>query len=335
MRRAVATVLLVGFLLVWPGLGCARADAPAIALPPLPWAQAPDLDLDLRAWQSADKVALLARFTVAVDLYCGPGVDCDFAPPLPKGCRGEVAASAFAPLGAGRTRRFVLSLQPTQLGELEIAPFRAEAKAPAGATAASDKPIVATTPALKLTVESVVGTHGDAVEPPAPPFAPRFDPWPWAIGAVTLAALVLAIGWWRRRPRRTRLAADAIPLPPHVTALRALARLRSTGRATPEEVDAFYVEVSRILRTYLEQRFGLRAPERTTEEFLAEINQQGERSPLDGRQRAALGGFLRQCDLVKFARVLPSEDVHAESLRFAEELVEATRADRVLQEAAS
>ncbi len=332
MKRALLACVL-SCLLAWLlAAGCARDDTPPqVTLPPVPWSQAPDLELDLRAWASADKLALLAPLTLAIDLYTAPDLEVDFAPQVPKGFRGDVQGLAFAPLGAGRTRRFVLTLQPTQLGELEIAPFRVEAKGKASAPGEAHKPIVATTPTLKITVESVVGEHGDAVEPPAPPFAPRFNPVPWLIGAGALAVLLLGIWWWRRRPRRARTAAPEIPLPPHVKALRALARLRSANRSTPEEVDAFYVEVSRILRAYLEDRFGLHAPERTTEEFLAELNQHGNQSPLDGRQRGALAGFLRQCDLVKFARVLPIEDVHVESLRIAEDLVEATRADRVLQ----
>lgn len=302
-------------------------------LPALPWTQAPDLELDLRAWQSADRVALLAPMQVVVDLYCGPDIECAFTPTVPAGFVGSVDAGAFAPLGQGRTRRFVLALRPSKLGEVEIAPWRAETKAEPDA--AEPKPIVATTPAMKVTVESVLGEHGAGVEAPAPPFAPRFDPTPWLIGAGVAVLLVTCLWWWRRHPRGSKRAADETRLPAHVTALRALARLRSANRNTPDEVDAFYVEVSRILRAYLEERFGLHAPERTTEEFLAELNAQGPASPLDGEQRGALAGFLRQCDLVKFARVLPDEAVHAESLRFAEELVEATRPDRVLQEAAS
>jgi hypothetical protein len=257
-------------------------------------------------------------------------------PQVPAGFQGTVTSGEFEPLPPGRSRRFVLELRPTKLGALEVPPFSATAAAPA-----SDRPVVATTPALSLQVASVLADQGAAVEAPAPPFAPRFDLVPWAAAAGAGGALVLALLWWRRRPRHARPAQAETPLPPHVTALRALARLRSASRSSPAEVDAFYVEVSRILRVYLEEGLGLRAPERTTDEFLAELGAQGARSGLDPAQRDVLAGFLRQCDLVKFARALPGEDVHLESLRIAEELVQATRADRArtperaVQEAAS
>ena len=39
------------------------------------------------------------------------------------------------------------------------------------------------------------------------------------------------------------------------------------------ELDQFYQELSMILRRYIEGRFGLSAPEQTTEEFLVSIEE--------------------------------------------------------------
>lgn len=324
MRRGAGLLLAVAL-----GLGCARADD-VQSLPPVPWTHAPDLDLDLRAWASTKAAPLLGDVTVVLDLFHGKDVEAAFAPAIPDGFRGRVDPMAAAPLGTGRAQRFVLHLQPTRLGDVEIASFRVEGK-----RAGVEAPVVATTPALTVKVDSVLAGHSAEVEAPAPPFPPRF-PWlPWTFGVLGAVALLALVLWWRRRPGRRRPADDEVRLPAHVTALRALSRLRHASRLTAEEIDAFYVEVSRILRGYLEERFGLHAPERTTDEFLAELNAQGQASPLDGRQRGALGGFLRQCDLVKFARAQPGVDVHEESLRTAEELVEATRADRVPEAKAS
>ncbi len=323
MRR----VLLLVLASIAPG--CAEGSA-RVALPAVPWTQAPDLDLDLRAWASTKEAPLLGDVTVVLDLFRAGGVTTAFAPAVPEGFRGSVETLPEAPLGAGHAQRFVLHVRPARLGEIEIASFKAEGK-----RADVEAPVVATTPALSLTVASVLGEHGAEVEAPAPPFPPRF-PWlPWGLGAAGVALVVALLLWWRPWRRRQRAASDEVRLPAHVTALRALSRLRHGARETAEEVDAFYVEVSRILRAYLEERFGLHAPERTTDEFLAELNAQGQASPLDGRQRGALAGFLRQCDLVKFARARPGVDVHEESLRIAEELVEATRADRVPEAKAS
>ncbi len=66
----------------------------------------------------------------------------------------------------------------------------------------------------------------------------------------------------------------------------------------------FCSTVSDALRLFLEERFRFRAPERTTEEFLNELQQ----SPrLNAEQKSLLANFLERCDLVKFARHEPAE----------------------------
>ena len=70
------------------------------------------------------------------------------------------------------------------------------------------------------------------------------------------------------------------------------------------DAERFCVEVSNIIRDYLEQRFQLHAPDRTTEEFLFEL-QSSNRLADDHKQ--LLADFLSACDLVKFAKAEPPE----------------------------
>ena len=97
-------------------------------------------------------------------------------------------------------------------------------------------------------------------------------------------------------------------------------------RATEAEIAAFYVGVSQVLRVYLEDRFGLHAPERTTEEFLRDLDGSEQ---LIREHRTELKGFLTQCDMVKFAKLLPSEAEHDKTYQLAESLIESTRVDRI------
>jgi len=62
---------------------------------------------------------------------------------------------------------------------------------------------------------------------------------------------------------------------------------------------AFCILVSEAIRYYLEDRFDLRAPERTTEEFLIEL--QSSHS-LNFEHKQTLEAFLQQCDMAKFAK---------------------------------
>jgi hypothetical protein len=124
----------------------------------------------------------------------------------------------------------------------------------------------------------------------------------WGYGGVALA-LAAAAGWllWRRW-KRARRRAERPPLP-HEIALRALRELMEQDLIGRGEAKLFYLRLSSILRHYIEDRFALRAPERTTEEFLREC---GGTDLLSGRQVELLREFLLHCDLVKFAGYQPS-----------------------------
>ena len=75
------------------------------------------------------------------------------------------------------------------------------------------------------------------------------------------------------------------------------ARLAEAGRH-----QEFYQAISDIARRYVEARYSVHAPRRTTEEFLEEAARHASL-----REHASLlQGFLSACDLVKFARHAPT-----------------------------
>ena len=139
----------------------------------------------------------------------------------------------------------------------------------------------------------------------------------WAIrGAIVLAALgLLAAAWWWWRRKRPPAAPPRL-VPPDERARERLA----AALALIEQPERFCTTVSEIARTYLEERFGLKAPERTTEEFLAELPRN---AVLESRHKALLSDFLTSTDLVKFARFEPGrrelEELHGAALRLVEE----------------
>jgi hypothetical protein len=137
----------------------------------------------------------------------------------------------------------------------------------------------------------------------------------WTLGALALAAAAyLAARYWLKRWRRRQ--APEILIPPHV---RARNRLREALQVI-HDPKPFCIAVSDTLRTYLEERFQYHAPERTTDEFLDEL----QSSPLlSAVQKRSLADFLSRCDLVKFAKFEPAEtelrDLHDCALRLVEE----------------
>ncbi len=142
--------------------------------------------------------------------------------------------------------------------------------------------------------------------------------WAWALAAIAALALagpfaVRAASDWRARARR-RSAYDV--------AREALDVLLMAPRPTAAEMDAFFVELSGIIRRYLEDRFGLRSPELTTEEFLEEL---AESPDLVRSHQRLLREFLSRADLVKFAHFVPEPRDVEESLDSARRFLEATR----------
>lgn len=123
--------------------------------------------------------------------------------------------------------------------------------------------------------------------------------WFWLAIAVLVVSAIGVLVWILLRKKIS--APPVIPIvPPHVRARRALEKALSLI----SEPKPFTVLVSDTLRTYLEERFSFRAPERTTEEFLYEL--QGT-DLLSSDQKASLADFLSQCDMVKFAKYEPTE----------------------------
>jgi len=138
----------------------------------------------------------------------------------------------------------------------------------------------------------------------------------WTLAALAVvAALVLLWRWWRNRA-----AAPVLPplIPPHV---RARQKLEDALRFI-SDARLFCILVSDALRVYLEERFQLRAPERTTEEFLQDLQLT---SHLDTGQKQTLADFLERCDLVKFARFEPTEAALHELRESALRLVDETK----------
>ena len=126
--------------------------------------------------------------------------------------------------------------------------------------------------------------------------------WPWLVALAALLAVAAPFAW--RAYNRARMQGRR-------RSAWELARSRLdalSSRPLPsdaDEIDQFFVELSALIRRYLEDRFELRAPELTTEEFL----QVASASPdLGEEQQGFLRDFLRRADMVKFARFIPEPD---------------------------
>jgi len=123
-------------------------------------------------------------------------------------------------------------------------------------------------------------------------------------GIALLLFAVLFMLWWKRR----RVDAFVIPkIPAHELAYRELEKLLAEKLLDQEQVKGFYYKLTDILRHYIENRFGLHAPERTSEEFLDELQIS---NILQAEHKQLLKDYMQHCDLVKFAEHQPAtEDI--------------------------
>lgn len=139
--------------------------------------------------------------------------------------------------------------------------------------------------------------------------------WLWW-GLLAAALVVAAVLLWRWRQGRPRQVVLPPPIPAHVRAKQKL----EEALALIAQPKPFVVAVADTTRTYLEERFEFRAPERTTEEFLRELA--GTKLLLPD-QKESLAAFLASCDLVKFAKYEPGETelrgLHGAAVRLVEE----------------
>jgi len=138
----------------------------------------------------------------------------------------------------------------------------------------------------------------------------------WTLLLAALAALAYA-AW--RVIKRIHREIKLMRMSPRERALFELSELLGKDLIGQNLVKDFYLELTMIVRRYIERQHAIRAPEQTTEEFLIAVS----RDPRFSREVVAkLRSFLQAADLVKFAADHPTGEATTKATFTAKEYIE-------------
>lgn len=208
---------------------------------------------------------------------------------------------------------------------------------PISVARASGQVITVCTKPHAIVVEDPIANTPDPKPKPNPEPRRQLEEWELLKRLVYggLVALVVGIlaAWlftrWRRRPKR--LPPPPPPRPPWEVALEDLHDIRHAGLIKQQRFSEHYDRVSDTMRQYLGDRYGFDGLESTTREALSVLTEVTPAiEPMD-----KIRAFLRQADLVKFARLTPSEEECELALVRGEEIVRSTMPDLTAPPAAT
>jgi hypothetical protein len=191
---------------------------------------------------------------------------------------------------------------------------------------------LATAP-VEVRVDSILAEVKDAQMPALrPPRTVWYEDWTlaWILGV--FGGVLLAFGMGAVAYNLLRPPPPPPPPPPprpaHEIALEKLGAIAGAGLIAEGLWEEFYVRVSEALREYFGRRYGLSLTgghglELTTEELVLLLREVNWPRGID---MSSVEEFLRDCDIVKFARYAPTQDEANALIQRAFQIVELSKA---------
>jgi hypothetical protein len=186
---------------------------------------------------------------------------------------------------------------------------------------------------LFIMVESVGASEADKedIRGLKPPIEIKGSYWIYLL-ILPIFALLAAGGFLYYRRRSRGLALPEIPQellrPAWEVALLELDLLRESDLLDKKQIKEYFIVLSDIIRKYMERRYQIKALDRTTEE----IRQEVKRLKLEQEIAQLIFGLLLFCDLVKFAKYIPSADEVEKSTDEAYSIVNLTKQVKVKED---
>jgi hypothetical protein len=145
------------------------------------------------------------------------------------------------------------------------------------------------------------------------------------IAAIVIAIIIVIIIIYiikRRKAGKSLLPMKAKPpRPAHEIALEALEKLVNSDLLAQGQVKQFYIELTEIIRRYIEGRFSIIAIEMTTYQLVQNMRQ----ANMEPGTIELIERFLSDSDMVKFAKYLPTAEETQAAVQQAFEIVNSTK----------
>jgi len=175
---------------------------------------------------------------------------------------------------------------------------------------------------IKIKVESIKPGPNDKddIRPLKSPaeIKGKFSVWIFVIFILLIVSIAAFIYFKKKKEKEDKPALP--PVPAEEIAKNALKALKEMKLIEKGLVKEYYIKLSDIIRTYIENRYRIFAMDRTTWELFQEMRSKRiERLCVD-----KINYFLEDCDMVKFAKYTPIQKEIEEAYAKAEEIIEIT-----------
>jgi hypothetical protein len=132
----------------------------------------------------------------------------------------------------------------------------------------------------------------------------------------------LAYYLYEKRKREEIFTRSDSSRPADEVAYERLDKLEELDLIKQGRVKEYYIILSEIIRRYIEQRYSISVLDRTTNELYRQLRRVPE---IDKKHCSAIKDFLVECDLVKFAKYKPEENIIAEDSGTARRIIDLTK----------
>lgn len=178
---------------------------------------------------------------------------------------------------------------------------------------------------ITIFVESVIQDEERQLRDVSPPIDIPFDYFVLftVLASVILIGMMVFFGYRLYKKRKETgylIRPPEPPRPAHEIALEAIEALIKKDLIAEGLIKEFYIEISEIIRRYIEGRFFIPALEETSSEILRELKNQD----IDEEIQIHAKEFLELSDLVKFAKYKPVDEENQKIISLSKEFIEAT-----------